>query len=306
MLDLHVSVRVILSCGGALILTILTGCAWWRTTLPPPTPPLTILVGPVTLDVHISSSSQIHTFDSPPAPETEPALRAQLLDEVQQRAQALLIEQLGRQPGFRVIPFEETRRLMADLAPAATDLTPAQRQALAQATGAQVIVTGKILTYGAIRWKHVLVGWALQETAEFLAVGFGSGFNVVALGAWAGVSVIDAVVIDLPMWVGGGYLLGWAFRPVQTEVEAVQIDACEGTIWSNEATAVTIPRKTLASYPEAMRRRKEVQLTVNLELTLTDLAETAGRTLRLHPCTEAGTVAIGFGERLRSLVGLGP
>lgn len=286
-------------------LVTVTGCAS-MTAVSPPVPPVTVLVAPVTLAVPLTASQQVQSFETEPAPDYEPYLRAQLLDELQQHAQAVLTAQLARQPGFRVVPFAEARRVMAEIASPGNALTAQQRQALAHATGADVILSGRILTYGAVRWQHWITGFALQEVAEFLIVGFGTGFNPVALEAWLGVSAVDAFVIDLPLWAGGGYLLGWAFRPVQVEAEAVQVTPCEGPIWHDEALTITIPRKTLAAYPEASRGRKEVQLGVNLERALVELADTAGQTLRPHPCTETGTVIRTWGERLRAFVGWGP
>ena len=72
------------------------------------------------------------------------------------------------------------------------------------------------------------------------------------------------------------------------KVEALQVPGCDQETWQEEAFVSLIPWKTLASYPVEERRRKDVQLEVNLTRALKEIAESAGRELRLKPC-EHGT-----------------
>ena len=59
---------------------------------------------------------------------------------------------------------------------------------------------------------------------------------------------------------------------------------CGGPLWDTQTVMVLIPGKTLAVFPPEERRRKEVQLGVNLERAIRDIADAAGRSLRLKPC----------------------
>ncbi|MDP3092045.1 MAG: hypothetical protein Q8N04_15330 [Nitrospira sp.] len=79
--------------------------------------PLKVVVEPIILEAPITKSTQIHSFDEAPSPEIESVILAQLVDEIQTKAQRLLTEHLARQGGVLVVPFDETRRILADIAP---------------------------------------------------------------------------------------------------------------------------------------------------------------------------------------------
>jgi hypothetical protein len=110
---------------------------------------------------------------------------------------------------------------------------------------------------------------------------------------------------NVPIYFGGAYIFGWAFRPVRVEIEAIQLGKCEGSIWVNQEMMVKIPRKTMAAYPPEQRDRKELQLEANLRRAMDEVAEHAGRDLRLQPCTEEGHPAKRSGLSFFSLLGLG-
>ena len=265
-----------------LLLSCLTGgCAgWWSRTLPPPDPSLKIVVAQVLLEAPITKSTQMHTFEETPSEEIEPVIRAQLIEEVELRAQRLLTEQLAAQPGFQVVPFGETRRMVGNLGVRRERLSEAQLRALADESGADLIVTGRLPDYGAVRWQYWVGGWAMTATAHLMTIGFASGWNPAVVGGFMALDLST----DLPFWWGGAYAFGWALRPVRVEVEAVQTGPCGGPLWSTQTVMVLIPGKTLAVFPPEERRRKEVQLGVNLERAIRDVADAAGQSLRLKPC----------------------
>jgi hypothetical protein len=93
----------------AIALPIVFGCSMWTRALPPPSSPLTVVVAQVVMDAPITKSTQIHSFEEAPSAETEPKIRAQLVEEVELHAQRMLTEYLARLPRFRVIRFEEAR-----------------------------------------------------------------------------------------------------------------------------------------------------------------------------------------------------
>lgn len=273
----------------------------WERPLVPANPPLNVVVGPVTITAPISKSTEIHSFEESPSPEREPALRAQLLAEVRVQAQRFLTDHLGQQPGFTVIPFDDVRRLQADLGPSEGSWTEEELRALGKQAGADLVLSGEIIDYGAVNWKFWATGFAMDTTAGVAAVGAATGWNPVGMAAALGFELLH----NVPIYYGGAYIFGWAFRPVRVEVEAIQLRGCKGSVWVNQEIMVTIPRKTMEAYPPEQRNRKELQLEGNLNRAMGEVAEHAGRDLRLQPCTEAGRPARRSGLPFLSLIGLG-
>lgn len=78
--------------------------------------PLKVVVGPVILEAPIIKSTQIHSFEEASSPEIDPVLLAQMAEEIQITAQRFLTEHLACHSEIMVVPFDETRRLLADLA----------------------------------------------------------------------------------------------------------------------------------------------------------------------------------------------
>lgn len=276
---------------------LMGGCSLlWSRPTDPPNPPLKVLVAQIILDAPITKSTQIYSFDSPPSPEIEPTLRAQLIEEVELHAQRVLTEQIARQQGFQVLPFGEARRLRADLGSPATPLTEDQLRDLGRHTGADLVVSGSIHDYGALRWQHWVTGWLSVASAHTTVVGALTGWNPIAMGAYLAYDLAT----DLPLWYGGAYVFGWAFRPVHVEVEARQLTGCEMRSWSDQELVI-LSRKALAAYPPEERKRKEIQLQVNLEQALQKVAEAAGQELRLKPCREDGNPAGSDGRAIPTL-----
>lgn len=269
-----------------LILLVCAGCSgFWGRHQPPPEPPLTVAVGPIMMDASIDDPSQISSFEDSFSPVYEQALLRQLLNEIETRAQKTLTEHLVDQPGFRVLPFQEVRRLQADLVSTRKPWTDEDLLALGRRTKADIMLSGRIVAYGFIPWKYIAMGLATETTAEFLAVGLASGFNPAALGTFF---AVDVLLIDAPIWFGGAYLFGWAFRPVHVEAQGIQLAGCEGEIWHERDSTLIIPKHTMEEYPPEQRARKEVQLKVNLDQAMANIAEAVGRTLRLRPCSKEG------------------
>lgn len=162
-----------------------------------------------------------------------------------------------------------------------------EREAVAcagRSAGADLIVDAHILDYGVVRWQYAATGLVVHASAELLAVGLASAWNPVALGAWAAFDITT----DIPLWFGGAQVSGWAFRPVRIQIHALQIEPCEGMIWTEQELVLKVPGKTLEEYAPEQQRRKEVQLNVNLDKALAALAERAGKTLTRQPCAESG------------------
>jgi hypothetical protein len=270
---------------GLASVVLVTGCSTRSGRSPAPSrPPITVAVGPVILEAPITKPAQIYSFDEKPSIERETVLLAQLVEEIETNAQRFLTEQLARQEGLTVVPFQDTRRLQADLATPRTRLTEAQIQELGSRTEADLVLTGLIHDYGVVRWQYWLTGWLAHVTVATTIVGFASGWNPAVVGAYL---AVDATT-DFPLWWGGASVSGFAFRPVRLHVDARQRTDCNGLIWTGEELAVRVPGSTLAEYPPEQRGRLEIQLEANLKRAAGDLAEAAGDTLRIQPCEADG------------------
>jgi hypothetical protein len=252
------------------------GCA---TAKPTPERPIRVAVGPIVMEAPVSSSTKIHSFDMAPSPEREPIVRAELIAEVEETSQRLLTERLRQQGPFQVTTFSDTRRMLADLVPPGTSLSPQQVNALARETGADVVITGRILVYGTIPAKYWFSTYAVSETGQLIAVSVLSGGNPIVIGAYIGYDLLT----DLPSWTGGTYMLGLAYRPVFIEVEAFQAGDCPRQIWKKRQIVV-IAYRELLDYSWRDRWKKEVQLGVNLHRAITGIAESASGNLRLQSC----------------------
>jgi hypothetical protein len=244
--------------------------------------PLTIVVGPVTFEAPVTKSKQIYTFEENPDPEVDRQLLPALINDIEVKAQRLVTEKLAAYQGIRVIPFDETRRLLADIASAGTPLTEAQIQTLGQQTGADHVVTGLIHDYGKVRWQYWLAGWVAHVVVATTIVGFATGWNPAAIGAYL---AIDATT-DFPIWYGGAEIFGFAFRPVRFHLGAVQIRPCPGDIWSRDELMVRVPGKQLEQYPENEQHLKHVQLEANLERAVAAVTEEAAEALEMRPCAQ--------------------
>lgn len=266
-----------------LCLLIIPGCAWLPGhSLPPPNPALTVFVGPVTLESPVTSPSDLATFEESPSSDVAPQLLKQLIDQVEMTAQRLLTEEVARQPGFLVIPFHDARRLQINRSVAGEPLDAEGLRTLGEEAHADLVLTGRLVDYGVVRWQYWVPGLLVSMLTETLIVGAATGFNPAAMAATAA----SELLTDVPVWWGGAYIAGWALRPVRLKAEAWEVRKCVEKSWKEEAVVVLIPGWTLKKRESDERRRKEVQLTVNLTRAVTEIADQAGKELRLAPCAQ--------------------
>ena len=247
-------------------------------------PPLRVVVGPVVLEEPIPKSSQIYSFSDDPTAEMEPIIASQLVDDIQVKAQLFLTTHLSQQSGMVVVPFDESRRFLGDIAPGGTALNAEQAGTLATLTGADVVITGLIHDYGRVRWQYWTTGWLMHVAAASTVVGFATAWNPAAIGIYL---AVDATT-DFPLWYGGASIFGWVFRPVRVHADMVQTRNCRGLIWSHDELVVRVPGKTLADYPPLQQSRKEIQLEANLNRVIGQIAESIGDSLSLQPCNSSG------------------
>ncbi len=279
------SSKILLFIGRLTLCGVLGGCS----TLGGPSSsstisPLKLVVGPVILEAPITTSTQIHSFEEAPSPEMDPVLLAQLKEEIQIKAQRFLTEHLARQSRLSVVPFDETRRMLADLAPPGTRLTDEQARTLGDQAGADIVITGLIHDYGVVRWQYWVTGWLTHVSIWTTVVGVASAWNPAAIGAFL---AFDATT-DFPIWYGGAEIFGWALRPVRVHLDAIQLKNCRGPIWTDDELRTRVPGKALAEYPPEQQKQKEVQLEANLNQAMAEIAETAGEKLAIQTCKEDG------------------
>lgn len=271
-------------CVLGLVLGLLTssGCSiWWSQPVALPGKPLQVLVAQVTLNAPVTSPEDLHSFGEVFPSEVQPVLLAQLIDEVQVHAQRVFSEELARQQAFHLVPFRDARLMLGDMKSHGEELSEADLYLMGVRAGVDVVASARILDYGAIQWRYWVTGLALSMITETMIVGAATGWNPLVMAATAA----SELVTDVPFWWGGAYVGGWAFRPVRVKAEAIQITGCPKQIWAEHELVLLVPGKTLAQYPPEDRRRKEVQLESNLNQALVNLADEAGRELRLQPCT---------------------
>jgi hypothetical protein len=103
-------------------------------------------------------------------------------------------------------------------------------------------------------------------TWETVVIGLASAWNPgIILG-----NVGFELLTSTPIWFGGGYLFGVVSRPVR--VEAAAWDTINGEeVWDQQEFAVYIWSR-LKQVPEAERKKKEVQLYLNLKESMQELA----------------------------------
>jgi hypothetical protein len=236
----------------------------------------------VAFEAPVTKSTQIQTLREDPDPEIDRQALAVLIEEIEVRAQRFLSDEFAKIPGIRVVPFDETRRLLADLKSPSEPLTEVHLQSLGRQTGADHVVTGLIHDYGRVRWQYWVTGWLAHAVVELGIVGILSGWNPAALGAYAAIDLTT----DMVIWYGGAEIFGWAFRPVRLHLDATQVGSCAGKIWSRDELVIRVPGERVEQYPEDQQHLKEVQLEANLRQAAEDAAAEAAAVLEVRPCSE--------------------
>jgi hypothetical protein len=105
---------------------------------------------------------------------------------------------------------------------------------------------------------------------ETLIVGAATGFNPAFMAATAG----SELLTDVPFWWGGAYYIdigGWAFRPVRVESSA--FDSLDGAVVWDETEAAVYLWGRLKEVPEGERKKKEVQLGLNLKKAMENIGD---------------------------------
>ena len=227
-----------------------------------------LAVLPISIEVEITKLSYIKSVEEDLSPEDEAQQLADALQQIHADARRLLENQLEEGQRFRLVRNEQVEAAVTTL-----ELKPGvfptidQLADLRTQLGADLIIVGNILDYGKIRWHYWVPGLVLSMLAETLIVGAATGFNPAFMAATAG----SELLTDVPFWWGGAYIAGWAFRPVR--VEASAIDPLDGAVVWDETEAAVYLWSRLKEVPEGERKKKEVQLGLNLKKAMEDIGD---------------------------------
>ena len=256
-----------------LVLVVVTnaGCSWFgsKTRPDPPIadrPALAILM--FGMGIEINSLSSVKTVDETLSPEQEELLVAEAGRDICHEARRLLFERLIAGGQFNLVPLDQVDNAIKEMdVDLLKPLTSEQMGNLRRKLEADIVIGGAVQDYGKVRWQWLATGMLTDTTVETIVIGLATAWNPVALGANVGFNLLTSI----PVWFGGGYLFGVAFRPVR--VEAWAADTQSGKeVWDSMEVAV-YARERLKELGEAERRKKEVQLHVNLEKAMEALGD---------------------------------
>jgi len=256
---------------GCFLCAILGGCAWFQTR-PHQEIPLEerpyVAVLPIGIEVEITQLSYIKSVEEDLSPEDEAQQLADALQEIRMEARWLLQSRLAAGQRFKFVPDEQvaTATTQLELKPGVVPTTDQLADLRAQ-LGADLVIVGNILDYGKIRWQYWVPGLVVSMLTETLIVGAATGFNPAVMAATAG----SELLTDVPFWWGGAYIGGWAFRPVRVEVSA--IDPSDGVVVWEEMEAAVYLWGRLKEVLEQERKKKEVQLRLNLMKAMEDIGD---------------------------------
>ncbi len=219
-------------------------------------------------DLDITKLSTVETLDRTLSPEEESTQLAAALRQIQQEARWLLLSRLATGQGFRMVPLTHTDALAEEL-----QLNPGvlpntdQLAEFRRRLGADLVVAGSILDYGKVRWQWSAAGMLADTSWETVAIGLATAWNPGIILGNVGFNLLTST----PVWFGGGYLFGIAFRPVRVEARA--FDTVQGyPIWQAMDESV-YAWGALKSFPEAVRSKKEIQLELNLAAIMESLGD---------------------------------
>ena len=249
----------------------LAGCASFKPVSPSKVdlserPSLAILL--FGFDIEITKLSDVKTVQGTLTPEDESTQVAEALREIQHEARWLLLSRLATGQGFRIVPLEQTDTLAEELHLKPGELPNAEQLAeFRRRLGADLVVAGSILDYGKVRWQWLVAGMFADISWETIALGVATAWNPAVILGNVGFELLTSP----PVWFGGGYLFGVAFRPVRVEARA--FETIQGyPIWQSMDESAYAWR-ALKALPEAVREKKETQLEVNVAEIMESLAD---------------------------------
>jgi hypothetical protein len=212
------------------------------------------------MELEIKRLASVKSLTEKVNPSEETKLVSEAVDEIRTRARRVLHDRLAPGEQYDVVSLEHTDQAMSRLGiEGSHPLTREQLVSIQKELAVDMVLGGAILDYGKVRWQWAAAGMLGDMTWESVALGLATGWNPIAIFANMGFELLTST----PVWFGGAYLFGLAFRPVR--VEAWAIDPVLGDhVWSEMEVAVYVGR-ALQEVPKEERKKKEVQLGINLK-----------------------------------------
>lgn len=249
----------------------LAGCGWFGSEGRPTVPPvqrLKLAVLEFGIGIEVTKLSSVKSVDKELPPEQETALVTKAVREIRENARRLIYRRLETGEQFRLVSIEETDTALEGLGlePGAA-IMPEHLVLLRARLGVDLVVAGVVQDYGKVRWHWLAAGMAADTTAENIVIGLATAWNPVAILANVGFNLLTST----PVWFGGGYLFGVAFRPVRVEAWAVETQDGE-EVWKDTEVAIYL-RERLKKLPEEERAKKEAQLRINLAKVMEALGD---------------------------------
>ncbi|MGH7250416.1 MAG: hypothetical protein ACREIK_01005 [Nitrospiraceae bacterium] len=248
----------------------LAACGWFKSDVKPDPPRAErprVAVLPFDMGIKITSLASIQSVNGELNQE-EPRLIEQAVKQVREDARRLMYDRLSGKGAFELIPPEETDRALDGLGITTTEkLAPEQLAKLRARLNVDLVVTGIVQDYGKVRWQWLAAGMLGDMTWESVVIGLATSWNPAIILGNVGFELLTST----PVWFGGGYLFGVAFRPVRVEAQALDpLDG--GSVWKETEVAI-YARGRLKELPEADRSKKEAQLGLNLKRAMEALAD---------------------------------
>lgn len=128
------------------------------------------------------------------------------------------------------------------------------------------LILGEIPWYGKTNLVWPLIGFTADVATETLIIGLVTKWNGPIIFANLGWEVVT----NGPLWFGGAWLFGQAYKPVT--LKAKLIDLREGIQEHEEEFDVTKSKHMLNKLPESERKKIENQLDASLKKALKELA----------------------------------
>ncbi len=255
-------VRALLLC---LLASVLFGCAGTplKKTLALERP-VRLGVAGFTVTAPIKSLSVL--MEHPPkdlSPEEEKRLVAVRLTGIEEKADGFLMGDLEEEGKVDAVfmPVPETE---------GKEPEPAELQKAGQRAGVDAVLYGEIPWYGKTRLLYPVLGMSLDIAAETVIIGAATHWNLGLIAANTGFELLTST----PLWFGGAYLFGVAFRPVTVQAR-IYSTATGRRIWQGSYDRI-VSGKFLEKYPESERSKKEYQLEASLANAVSALAHAAG------------------------------
>ncbi len=209
-------------------------------------------------------------MENPPQdvdPEEEKALLSNVLNDIGDLASDHLAKDLAEEKEIEPVLIPEgilgTQR--------GEKPSPLQIEELSKQFNLDAVLYGQIPSYGKTRLIYPIIAETLDIAIETVIIGVVTNWNGPIIFANIGLELL----LNTPIWFGGAYIFGWAFRPVT--VEAWVLSAADGKgIW-HESFDRIISGKVLKTYPESEQSKKEVQLEASLRRAISSLAKSLSR-----------------------------